>query len=97
VMKAELEISAPSLFTYYGAVLWPYLMVGVGLYVWHSAWLAIGGYHLGMAIGLGLARWPIRRPNLCWHRPVQLRVGRCSLIIMSNNTCQGLAKPVTMV
>jgi hypothetical protein len=74
-MKAEVEISAPSLLTYYGAVLWPYLIVGVGLYVWHSAWLAIGGYHLGMAIGLGLARWPLRRPNLRWNRPVQLLVG----------------------
>jgi hypothetical protein len=43
--------------------------------MWHSAWLATGGYHLGMAIGLGLARWPIRRPNLRWRRPVQLLVG----------------------
>jgi hypothetical protein len=75
MMKAEDEISAPSLPIYYGAVLWPYFIIGVGLYVWQSAWLAIGGYHLGMAIGLSLARWPIRRPNLRWPWRVQLLVG----------------------
>jgi hypothetical protein len=64
VIKAELPLTSPSLLTYYGAALWPYLMIGFGLYLCHSAWLAIGGYHLGMAIGLGPARWPIRRPNL---------------------------------
>jgi hypothetical protein len=60
---------------YYGAMLWPYLIVGFGLYGLNSVWLAMGGYHLGMMIGLGLRRWPIRRPSLQWTLTVRLLVG----------------------
>jgi hypothetical protein len=67
--------TSPTLFIYYGAVLLPYLTVGIGLYWFNSAWFAIGGYHLGMIILLGLIRWPIRRPNFQWSISIQLLVG----------------------
>ena len=67
--------TSPTLFIYYSAVLLPYLTIGIGLYLLNSAWFAIGGYHLGMIILLGLIRWPIRPPNFRWSIPVQLLVG----------------------
>ncbi len=56
-------------------VLWPYCIVGLGLYLGQSAWLAMGGYHLGMMIGLGLMGLTWRRPHWPWPGRVQLLVG----------------------
>lgn len=56
-------------------MLWPYLVIGLGLYLGQSAWLAMGGYHLGIIIGLGLTRMTWQRPKWSWRGSVQLLVG----------------------
>ena len=76
-MRLSLVFSklTPTLFIYYGAVLLPYLTVGLGLYLGHSAWLAMGGYHLGMLILLYALHRPIQPFKFHWTMSVSLLVG----------------------
>ncbi len=45
------------------SLLVPYATIGIGLYMFHSAWLAIFGYHIGIAsvILLSRKRTPLKR------------------------------------
>ena len=52
---------------------WPMMAVGLGLYVWSSAWLSIGLYHLGLVAFISLRRDRIR--GVRWRSPIGLSVG----------------------
>lgn len=48
--------------TYIAGLLMPYLMVGLGLYLFHSAWIAILAYHAGILLLLWIAKFKISSP-----------------------------------
>ena len=56
--------------TYVAGLLMPYITVGLGLYIFHSAWVAIFAYHAGILLILRLTKFsnpvPFRRPASLW-------------------------------
>jgi uncharacterized protein len=42
-----------------GAALVPYITLGIGLFLWHNAWVALLSYHFGMMIILFLDKQPL--------------------------------------
>ncbi len=60
-------------FRYLAIRLVPYLAVGLGLYAVKSAWAALVGYHIGMAIVLTLAGQ--------WGQARRIRPGRWGLVL----------------
>ncbi|MEM1294066.1 MAG: hypothetical protein AAGH89_01800, partial [Verrucomicrobiota bacterium] len=48
--------------------LWPCVAVFVGLWRYESAWMAIGLYHMGIAVGVVWDRQVLREPRNGWRR-----------------------------
>jgi membrane protease YdiL (CAAX protease family) len=67
--KGQIGMSRAPLLLSLLALLIPYSTVGAGLYVFHNAWAAILGYHIGIVALLWLGRYAPARERLRFHWP----------------------------
>jgi hypothetical protein len=70
----KIEVARPQRWMHHLAPAVPYIAVGVGVYIFHNAWAAILGYHLGMLLILYLSGAAVFLRSLFYCRDYKLPV-----------------------